>query len=458
MRLSVIALGLVTSQFVLACDKNEANNDESTEQATENSDPASAQHSAQVDPTAAATASLEAKMGGNLVTLGKNVIELRVHRKGLIEARVSDTAGAAIASDSVKKLIVTAGAKGGTRAPVELKWDAPHACFRGEADAKGELAAEPLDIELTVGDQTAKASLSEYALLAEPKFGGQIVSAGRYSAEILATVDGAVRALIQDSAGANLDAGANVTLALPTASRKAQAVSLEFVPTEAAFSGKAATGVELTPGPMTLTVKTDGKTNIGALAKVVLESRAEHGGQIVTAGDYSLEIVPNDTGIILAYAFDASGKALATGDLDVELAFGADTSQKVDLEWDGAKACYSGKLSGTFDPAMKPLRVSIRAEGRAHTGALAAFGAKANLAATGRAHADVNAKTDLSAKVAPVKAKAGANQVVAAKAVANVKPPKVEMKKSAKASASTNNKSGASASGKAKAGISFGLK
>jgi hypothetical protein len=154
--------------------------------------------------------------------------------------------------------------------------------------------------------------------------------------------------------------------------------------------------------------------------------------------------------LVAAYAFDASGRAIATGDLDVTLDLGARADRHLKLTWNAPTASYRAKLDAGLDLSATPVRVAIRSGGKIHTGGCASLSTK--LSGSAKLAANANA----ALKAPNVKAKIDANKAVAASAKAKVAAPAVTVKKSASATTSGDGKTGAKAS--AKAGISFGLK
>jgi len=300
----------------------------------------------------------------------------------------------------------------------------------GKAEAKADVAAK--------ADANADAA-ADVAADIQPRIGGTIVVVGEYRVEILAFVRGRIEAVIMDAKGELVaDPGKLVLAAKLAAKGDAKAdVALKWDAELARFVGQVEGDVEIVPGPVEIELTVDGKASTGALAEIALAAEASHGGQVLVAGAYSLELVA-EAGAVHAYAFDASGKAHAAGDLDIDLDVGA--GGELDLKWDPPSASYHAKLEGGLDLAAKPLVIRVAAGGKVAVAAVHSFQASAKLAAAG--------KLDARAEVRPPKvtAKADANARAGASAKSNVK---VETKKSASASA----KAGAKAGGKIEAGI-----
>jgi hypothetical protein len=161
---------------------------------------------------------------------------------------------------------------------------------------------------------------------------------------------------------------------------------------------------------------------------------------------------------------DAQGKAVANA--DVRLALAAGGRGDLRLAWDAPSASYRAKIDGALDIATQPLRIDIRADGRAHIGGIGRLDADAKLLAKAGAAADVKGNAGADAKLAvkapEANAKAKLNKSTAAEARLNVAAPKVNVAApkvnvaAPKVKAETNK--GASASGSAKLGFSLGSK
>lgn len=314
------------------------------------------------------------------------------------------------------------------------------AAVGADSSAKAEVKAE------AKGDAKADADVAAAAAV-QPRIGGTIVVVGEYNVEILAFVGGRIEAVIMDAKG-ELLANTDLELAAKLAAKgdaKAD-VELKWEPTLARFVGQVDAKVELVPGPIEVSVDVGGKASVGALAELGLAAEASHGGQVLVAGDYSIELVA-DGGFVHAYAFDVNGKAHAAGDLDLDLA--VDGATDLRLQWDAPSASYKAKIDGKLDFDAKPIVLKVAASGKVAVAAVQSFHASAKLAMKGKAdvHADV--------RPPEVKAKADAGAKAGASAKAGGK---VETKKSASASAKAGAKAsgGIDIGGSAKGGIKIG--
>jgi hypothetical protein len=384
-----------------------------------------------------ASGAAEAQIGGQLVAVGDYKVELKLFLNGYAEALVHG-----LAKPEGAKVVAHAHAKGDAEKEIGMEWQPPIARFAADGAADAELEAKPVDVELSLeGGKTAKGTLDGAVLLVGPELGGNLVVAGDHGIEIVADADGNVEALVHDRAGARVsgDAGAKLEVELTGADGKLHAVALAWSEAKARFTGRAGADVKLAAGPAKIGLA--GKASV-KLPNLALRAKAAHEGRIVVAGDYSVELVA-DGDMLIAYAFDASGKAYAKGDLEVAVKLGAGAFVK--LAWDAPSLSYRAKIEGNLDLEAQPIVVSLKAQGRAHVGA--SFKAKANA----KLDAKANAKVDLPDVDAKAKAKAIAKANVKAPSV-KVSAPKVNVSKSGSASAGTG------AKGKASAGFSFGTK
>jgi hypothetical protein len=310
---------------------------------------------------------------------------------------------------------------------------------QGEAEAKGDAEVEA-DAEIE----------AEADVDIQPRIGGTVVAAGDYHVELLAFVDGRIEAIVMDAKGGLVaDMSALAIAATLAAEGDANAkVELAWDAGMQRFVGVVRGGVQLVPGEAKVEVTADGEANVGMLAQLGLAVQAGHGGQVMVAGDHSIEIAAS-AGFVHAYVFDVAGKAHAAGDLDIEMQ--VDGGAALDLKWDPPSASYTAEWKGDLDLEAKPVVVKVEVAGAAAIAAVASFHASAAVATRGELDAEVEvrppkAKIDASAK-GNASAKGGA---------------KVETKKSASAGGKASAKAGggsakAGVSGKAKAKASFGF-
>jgi len=334
-------------------------------------------------------------------------------------------------------------------------------------DKSGEVKSEP---SATVQAAAAsKINPEKAALNAEvkaalvPRIGGSIVSVGAHQVEIALHQRGLIEGDVRAAGGVALAEPEKAKLAA-TVNTKAGAkerVELEWVPAQQRFVGKAKAQTELSAGPVEVELALGAKPEVATLASAAILIGPAHGGALMAAGEYSVEVV-NQEGLVLAYVMDASGKAVA--DADVRLHLGGEGAAETQLKWDAPSASYQAKLDAALDMKAQPVRVAIDVGGRSRIGGMARFDANAALAANtataAKANANVNAKTNananakLKAEAPDVNAKASLKPAAAAQANLKASAPTVSVKAP---QVKTQAKSEANKAGSASAKVGFSI-
>lgn len=445
------------------------------------SDGSGAKPTASAEATASAAVDAKAplakaRIGGRVVAVGQHSVELALHQSGEAEAIVSDASGKLVNEGVALSAKVSAKAEG--LQEMKFAFSPPRARFVGQAAAGAELTTGPVELTLSVDGKDAKASLAALAVLKRPEFGGSVLVAGDYLAEVLVRNDGEVLAFLRDARGPAVHAAAGLDLSaqVSAAGGASESVKLAFDPLRKCFAGHVRAGVELAPGPVELSIRTAAGVVVGSLERIALRADAAHGGDVLVAGDYSFEVVTEGK-LVQVFAFDASGKALAKADAALKLELGAASPVSLALQWDPPSQSYRAEFDGKLGLRVQPIRVRLDIDGKAFEGAAASLraveGARLDAKAAARANVDVGAgaglnvdpKLDAAAKlgadaklkVPNVKADlSAAAKAAQASAKVNVTAPKVNVSKSASASAGTTPSAGAKA--KASAGFSFGIK
>jgi hypothetical protein len=320
---------------------------------------------------------------------------------------------------------------------------------KSDADAKAEAEAEV--------DGAAKADADASAEVdVQPRIGGTVVVTGAYRVEILAYVAGRIEAIVMDAKGELVAKPAEVDLSVTLAAEggaKAD-VALEWNAPEARFVGEVAADVQLVPGPITVDLKIAGEAHTGMHADFGLAVEASHGGQMLVAGDFAVELVAEGD-FVFAYVVDAGAEAHAGGKLDLNLSIGGASDLK--LEWNAPEARYEAKVEGGVKLEGKPIVLKVAVGGDVAVAAVSSFHAKAKAEVVADLDADANLDGNIDGNVdakvkAPdvsAKAKVGGSASGSTKVKADV-----DKEASAKGSASAGGGK-ASASGKAKAGFKF---
>jgi hypothetical protein len=409
-----------------------------------------------------------------MIATGEYAVEVVASADGAIDAAVATAAGEAVAHGDISALEVTVPGEGQARQKVALAWDAPRAVFHGMVAADARLASGPFDVAFAIAGKPHKGRLELGVVLPRPKFGGRMIAAGKYSAEVVPKVDGEIEVHLSDAAGVAVEGGAGLDLSL-RAKGKAGAmhdVALRWDAARARFVGRLQADAQLAPGPIELAVRTGEISAQGRVELAALVAPPSIGGSVIAAADYTVEVAPQLDGQIDAVVRNSAGAAVEGGvELQARVLAGGEL-RPVTLRWDPALLRFRGKLEGAFKIEPGPIELSLVADGRLRHGAIMAAAvvpkiavdAKADAKAKIAARADLKAKAKAEAELAArLKAEAAAAKKAQAKAKAELAALKGKASGSAKlgikvpqpsaslkAGASANTSADAKASGAAK--------
>lgn len=370
---------------VAACSKQESPSAEPSDSAVgaETTPSATASATASVAAAAPAAASVAPSHGGHLVAVGSHHVELKLFRRGALEAWILDAKGKAVERPEAYKLSVKQ--PGDAERKIAMSWSKPTARFTGEAEADAGLTTDDLLVELEVDGEPARGKLAKPVLLVGPEFGGVLLVAGRYGVEVAVAAAGSAEALVRKASGAAVRGGLALSMEAQAEGGVTHTIELEYDAKLARFMGEAKAGVKLAAGPLALMI--DGQV-AARLPRLALRAEASHGGRVVMVGDFSVELVAKGEWV-MAYVFDASAAALADGDLNVQLQVGM--GELIELEWDPPSLSYRAKLAAELDLDVEPIRILIQSEGKLAVGALVTAKAQAKLKTPS---ADVKAKAN----------------------------------------------------------------
>lgn len=396
------------------------------------------------------------RLGGAIVATGELGVEVVTHANGSIDASVTTATGEPVASADVAALQVTAQGEGDTRHEVALRWDAPRAVFHGAAKADARLASGPVDVSCSVRGKPYEGRLDMLVALPSARFGGRMLALGRYSAEVVPKVDGAVDVHLQDAAGAALTAEAGLALQLRARGKAGamQEVALRWHAPRACFTGKLEAAAELAGNPLELTARADvGAELKGGVEAIALVAPPSIGGSVIATGDYTVEIAPQVGGQIDAIVRNSAGAVVEGGvELEAHVKAGGQL-RPIKLVWDPALLRFRGKLEGKFELEPGPIEIALVAEGRLRAGSIMAAAVMPKIDVDAKAGADLAAKADAKldakakAKLPAVKGKASGD----AKLSVNVPKPTVNVKAGAAADAKASGSAKAGATGAAAA-------
>ncbi|HMJ14350.1 MAG TPA: hypothetical protein VK524_23200 [Polyangiaceae bacterium] len=333
-------------------------------------------------------------IGGTSTGIYLHFVEVAIHEHGAVEARIQTLDGAPIGNPAKVKMLVTLRSKTSDRERVELAWEPSRQRFVGHAPAQAELvAAAPLGVEVTTTGAPERVKLEHAPLLRAPEFGGSVLAAGSFGVEVVAKSSGEVQAYVRGEDGAILPLPTLIARATARGvDGKTRELSLPWDAKSGAFMHRAGAAPDLSSGPLQVRLGIGDSTYTGGLGAVSLLPDASHGGRVLTAGAYSLELVQNGAAVN-AYVNDASGKPNVGGDLDLWLAIGSEAGTFTRLAWDARKQTYNGKLARKLDLATLPIRALVRDSHGVEIGGLARAPAAIVAQLHARAQAD-NAKND----------------------------------------------------------------
>lgn len=460
MRVLLLSLGLLSSSSLRVCSSEE------TSASARESGSVAASAGASVSGKTAVSANAKTaipRIGGSVVAVGDHSVEVVLHQEGLVHALVLDATGQSV-TDGVARLAVTPPKPA---AAVQLRFSPALARFEGHAAEGMTLVPGRVDVSLDVEGKTSASFLADVPVLRGPELGGSLLVAGNYGAEVFANPSGEVLAFVRQRSGAALEGNAGLELSakVSTTAGATETVGLSFDAARRGFVGKAKAA--LAPGPFELLVSGKAGLHVGRLERCSLRGLASHGGEVLVAGDYGVELVAAGQQLS-AFVLDAHGRAASRADL--KLTAQLPGAPSIALDWDASSRSYRGAFAANIDVDARPITLTLVAGARAfHARASslrAVLNAKLDGTAklTGAANADLagklennaNTKLDAKAKVAvpDVRANLAASAAKAKSAAASVTvtPPKVTVTKSA--SATTKAGTGA----KASAGFRFGTK
>jgi hypothetical protein len=271
---------------------------------------AKAETNAQATVQAGASAqalSARPELGGNLLALGDYQAELAIQHDGLVRALVFDGHGQRVAQPESITLSLSFNTEAGHKLDLALAWSEVRACFWGKAEGKGAIGLGPIDVSLGIGGQVFAGTLSQYALLPAPRFGGQVIAAGGFGVELVASPE-LVSAYVLDSAGKAVTR-IDLDLKLAVGASAGNELALKWDAPSLSYRAALDGTLDLSSQPLRLALTADGKLHVGATQSLRALAKARAGAELdapdVTAG---LEAKAGAGGALKAAA-DAKAKA-----------------------------------------------------------------------------------------------------------------------------------------------------
>jgi hypothetical protein len=272
-------------------------------------------------------------LGGSVLSVGEQQLELAVLENGSVLGQVYDASGAAVAAAALPKVAVELRTQGGGRPRAELTWQPAQACLSGRAQLAAGLVSEPIDVSLELNGKLASATLSGYPILPLARFGGSVLAVGPHAVELVAQGNTVLAYVLEASGQARAGAELSLQLALGGAAPLALVWDAQRAHYRAQLDGK----LDLAAQPLRLTLSVDGKSYVGAVASLSAVAKAQLAAraQLSAAASARLDAPVLDATAQLAApsaalkggaALKASAGKLATGKVTASKAVSAKAS------------------------------------------------------------------------------------------------------------------------------------
>ena len=293
------------------------------------------------------------RLGGSVVAIGEHQVELAILENGLVQGRVYDARGKALAEAEAPKLSVALRTKGGGHPKATLAWAAPHACLEGRAQLEVGLVPEPIDVTLELGAERASATLDGYAILPFARFGGSVIAVGPYAVELLKKPD-LVLAYVLDASG-KAQGGADLALQLQLGAAAGTKLDFKWDPVRAAYTAALDGKLDLSSEPLRLGLTAFGKAYTGAVQSLqaVATARLDARAGLAAGASAKLELPAPRVDAQLNAGAQALGDARAHASADAHA--GAAALAKT-------KASASAKLSAPSVKVQKSASASTSAK------------------------------------------------------------------------------------------------
>lgn len=201
------------------------------------------------------------ELGGNLLALGEQQLELAVEHDGLVRAVVFDAQGRRVADAPASTIGVTLTTENGRKLELSLAHDRERACFWSKASPGEALGSSTIPVSLGARGKTITGSLSQYALLPAPRFGGQVIAVGGFGVELVATPE-RLAAHVLDSFGKPVT---RIDLALELELGAAGPLPLTWDAPSMSYQLALAGKLDPLAEPLRLTLTADGRPHVGAV-------------------------------------------------------------------------------------------------------------------------------------------------------------------------------------------------
>lgn len=191
--------------------------------------------------------------------LGEHQVELAVQHDGFVRALVFDAQGQRIDA-STAKLGVTLTSEDGRKLELVLGRDDQRRCFWVKASLGGALGLSTIPVTLDVSGKVVTGTLSQYALLPDPRFGGQVIALGGFGVELVASGT-QVSAHVLDSWGKPVT---RIDLELKLTPGAGNPLTLVWNAADMSYTATLDGPLDLGAQPVRLALTADGKLHVGA--------------------------------------------------------------------------------------------------------------------------------------------------------------------------------------------------
>ena len=308
---------------------------------------------------------LLSRMGGTLVPTsdGELFVEVIPEVDGKVSALVLDADGEV--QEGGANVQVQVSAEGGGLRPVDLQWDAVAGRYVGQAGADVAIASGPMAVSVSrEGEAPAVGRVEMVATAPTPAHGGRVVVAGDYSAEVVPHGDGSIHAYV-DGPQVGPQAATTVQVEVNGDDGELHPVILEYDREQQHYVGQLSADVSVAPGPMGFTVVADGRPRRTRVHRVVAVG-PRHGGDVVVAGEYAVEVVPSADGTIDAWVV---GNEPVEDGAEVVVTVGRER-RPVTLVWSAEVGHFVGAVDANVRIARAPIGVVVVHGGVRHHGAI----------------------------------------------------------------------------------------
>lgn len=313
-------------------------------------------------PAIAAVVPISAtRYGGTVVPVGNQTVEVIPMSDGQVVAYLNDPSGNPVTTPGDVQLAV----KLGSSQPLTLAWQETDLRFSASV-TNVQLTPGPVEVTLTQAGQTQTGSIAMVPVVPPPAHGGVVLAVGTYSSEIITNANGSIVAYLNGPEGAAvLDPQVQVVANVQAAGGAAAPVSLTFDPAQQCWVGQVGAGVAIAPGPVQVAVTTAGATAEGRFEAVAPLPQPEHGGTVVAAGGFGVEVVPAANGEVEAFLKDSAGAAAPPDGMEVTVNFqSGPRPEPVVLVWNAGRGRFVGRVRAGVRIQSAPAEVVLIHRGR----------------------------------------------------------------------------------------------